>query len=121
MANVFLDTNIFIDIQEGRSPLINLVKGRDLHVSVLTIHIFFYVLKYKTPYEEFKTSLESFCIVDFTNRIMMKALAGPTKDYEDNVQLYSAIEARCDLFYTRDSELLKLGYFGSLEMRSTEK
>ena len=51
-----------------------------------------------------------------TEYILDKALQGPTKDLEDNIQLHSAAEADCDFFITRDRQLLALGYFGKTKI-----
>lgn len=56
-------------------------------------------------------------ILNFTQDLALKALEGPTKDFEDNVQLHSARDAGCKIFYTRDSGLLKLGYFGAVQIK----
>jgi len=117
MARVFLDTNIFIDAIEDRDGfLIGKLDQLSLYVSVLSISTWTYVYKHNVPNSKFESLFETYNFIDTTCEIAQKAAFGPTSDFEDNVQLHSASEADCDIFLTKDIELLKLGYFGKVRI-----
>ncbi|PIP56137.1 hypothetical protein COX05_04610 [candidate division WWE3 bacterium CG22_combo_CG10-13_8_21_14_all_39_12] len=114
--NIFLDANIFIDILEKR-PFITVeaLSSNNLFVSVLSLHIYLYVYKIDIPFDN-KLLWGQINFIDYTIQTSQKALTGPTKDFEDNIQLHSAIDAHADLFITRDKKLLSLGYFGACQI-----
>lgn len=110
---IFLDANAFIDILESRGHLeIKDLAGNFLYLSALTLHIYFYTYKLKLPSNSLLLLKTQFTFVDLTSDIAQKALSGPTDDYEDNIQLHSAVNAKTDIFITRDKKLLSLGFFG---------
>ncbi|MBI4226111.1 hypothetical protein HY612_03285 [Candidatus Roizmanbacteria bacterium] len=117
MAKIFLDTNIFIDFVEKRGKNIEDKLGQhDLVVSPLSIHILIYITKKKIPNEKLLKIINLFLIVDFNKVISKKALHGPTSDFEDNIQLHSAVAADCDYFLTSDRLLLKTKFFGKAQI-----
>lgn len=114
MANIFLDVNILVNvIQQGVSY--DTGQKQSYYISALTIHILMYLSRNRRN-ELVESLARKLHIVDYTEDIVLKGFTGPTQDYEDNVQLHSAIKGICDLFYTKDKELLKLGYFGSMKI-----
>ena len=119
MAKIFIDANIFIDLIEKRSQLnIDDLNDHDLFISPLSAHILMYVTKKKVPNPSLFNIVDRFLKIDFNSDILSKALQGPTDDLEDNVQLHSAAEADCDFFLTSDKQLLKLKFFGKIEIKS---
>jgi len=111
MEKIFLDTNIFIDLVENRNnELREFTMSSTLYISVVTLNIWVYAYKHIVPI------FETYNIVSSNGNIARKASLGPTDDFEDNVQLHSATEENCDLFVTKDKELLKLGYFGKMRI-----
>ncbi|OGH19100.1 MAG: hypothetical protein A2868_00260 [Candidatus Levybacteria bacterium RIFCSPHIGHO2_01_FULL_40_15b] len=113
MAKVFVDANYFIGLA-NKAPEVD-IEILDRHqgfVSVLSCHILFYVNKLKVPDSETNSFINDFNLVNLTQDLINKALTGPTPDLEDNIQLYSAIEAECDLFLTGDRKLLGMKFFG---------
>lgn len=117
MAKIFLDTNIYIDIIKIRSDLeLEDFQSHDLYISPLSIHILAYVFKYRIPDNELDVNRELFNIVPFDSKIVEKSLIGPTRDFEDNVQLHSAAEAECDMFLTEDKKLLDMKFFGKVKI-----
>lgn len=119
MANIFLDTNIFIDIIEQRQPIdFTTFSGHILYISPLSLHILAYVYKYKIPNEELLQLCTYVNIVPFTDEIARNALQGPTGDFEDNVQLHSAAAMKCDVFLTEDESLLTFAFFGTMRLLS---
>jgi predicted nucleic acid-binding protein len=99
---------------ELRSNLpLNSLSNQSLYISPLSVHILSYTFQYKLPAKKLAELDQHFLLVPFDQQITIKALAGPTKDFEDNVQLHSCAKAGCDIFLTRDKKLLKMKFFGS--------
>jgi hypothetical protein len=96
-------------------------EASDIHkyqafISPLSCHILFYINKIDVPDEKTKSYINDFNIVDFSSKVLERALEGPTKDLEDNIQLQSANELDCDYFLTFDKKLLKLKFFGKVKI-----
>jgi len=119
MAKVFLDTNAFIDISEDRdSSLLTSLDGHSLFVSVISLGIWTYLYKICVPDKKFDELPNNFNIVAVDVSTAQKSFLGPTSDFEDNIQLHSAVESGCDVFITKDAGLLKMGYFGKVKIVS---
>ena len=120
MAKIFFDTNYVVGlvnrIPETDTEILNNHEG---FISALSCHILFYINKIAVPDEKTNAFLDDFNIVDLTNSVLRKALEGPTGDLEDNIQLLSAIENDCEYFLTADKKLLKMKYFGRLQIVNT--
>lgn len=121
MARVFLDTNYFIDAihRKPEKQILDQLLGHIPFISPLTLHIYCYAYRIKIPNQKVIYQKEKFQLVDFTGNILDKALAGPTADLEDNIQLHSATEANCDFFLTSDEKLLKMKFFGKTQIMAT--
>jgi predicted nucleic acid-binding protein len=119
MKKIFIDTNFFIDLIEGRSEVdIYQFKNQALFISPLTVHIYFYIYKIKIADQKFLSFLDFFNIVDLNEEILRNSLEGPTNDLEDNIQLHSASFSDCDLFLSSDKKLLKLKFFGKVKIQN---
>lgn len=119
MARIFFDANFYISLVEQRRPInLDYFKAHTLFLSPLSIGILTYLYKYKVPNQRLITSLNDFNLVTLDQKIIHAALAGPTADLEDNIQLHSAAEAECDLFLTEDKGLLNLKFFGKTKISS---
>jgi len=118
MVRVFLDTNFYIDITKRAKEKWESIRGNVLFISPLSTHILFYARKLKVPDQEVNELQKQFGIVPLNKYILDKALEGPTKDFEDNIQLHSAAEADCDIFLTSDIKLLKMKFFGKVQIIS---
>lgn len=120
MAKIFLDTNYLIDVIHRRpeKQVLDLLTGHVVYVSTLSFHIYCYVYKIKIPDKKVLLQKEKFQLVDFSEKVLERALNNPTVDLEDNVQLHSAAEAECDLFLTNDQHLLDLKFFGKVQIIS---
>jgi predicted nucleic acid-binding protein len=117
MVNIYLDVNVLVDIIGERKCNFDVMIGNsDTTISVLSVHILSYLLKKKIPDEIFEKIVGRFKLVDLDNSMVKKALRGPTSDFEDNVQLYSAVAGECDYFLTLDKKLLKMKYFGKMRI-----
>ena len=115
MEKVFLDANYFIGLV-NRAPEtdVDILHKFQGYVSVLSCHILFYINNIKVPDAKINSFIDDFNMIELTNDILHKGLEGPTQDLEDNIQLFSAIEAECEYFLTFDKSLLKMKYFGKL-------
>lgn len=119
MASVFLDANVFIDAMEERREVdIEDFAGYSLVVSPVSVATLAYLYKYKIPEEKLSTQLSFYNFAELNERLVHFASEGPTADFEDNLQLHTAAAAECDLFLTRDEELLKLKFFGKMRILS---
>lgn len=116
MARVFLDTNLYIDVVKRSKEKWEYLRNELLFISPLSTHILFYTSKLKVPNEEVDQLHDQFGIVPLNQELLAKALIGPTVDLEDNIQLHSAVEAKCNLFLTQDTRLLKMKFFGKVQI-----
>lgn len=118
MAKVFLDTNIFIDAihRAPEKQILETLEGYVICVSTLSFHIYCYAFKIKIPNKQVTLQKEKFTIVDLSRNILDKALIGPTRDLEDNIQLHSASQADCDIFLTIDAKLINSKFFGKVQI-----
>lgn len=120
MAKVFLDTNIFIDAihRHPEKEVLDSLLGATVFISPLSVHIYCYLFKIKIPDQKLSDQLGNFVQVSFTQQVTNHAQNGPTRDFEDNVQLHSAVEAECDIFLTSDKKILSMKYFGKLKIKA---
>ncbi|OGE15088.1 hypothetical protein A3F00_00285 [Candidatus Daviesbacteria bacterium RIFCSPHIGHO2_12_FULL_37_11] len=120
MAKVLLDANYFIGLA-NRSPEVD-TKILDKHqgfIATLSCHILFYINKIDVPDSKMNSFIADFNLIGLDQDILSKALNGPTSDLEDNIQLHSGAEADCDIFLTKDKQLLNMKFFGKLQILST--
>lgn len=120
MAKVFLDTNYFIDAIHRRpeKEILPSLENHIIYISTLSFHIYCYIFKIKIPDSRIIAQREKFQSVEFSESILDRSLNGPTSDFEDNVQLHSAVKAECDVFLTSDEKLLKMKFFGKTRIAS---
>jgi len=119
MAKVFVDTNYLIGLA-NRTPEIDsdILDRHQAFVSPLSCHILFYVNKIYVPDPGMYSFISDFNLINLDQKILDKALQGPTADLEDNIQLHSAVEAECDYFLTQDKKLLAMKFFGKVTLVS---
>lgn len=122
MARVFLDTNYFIDAihRKPEKEILDSLEDQALYISALSFHIYCYIYKIKIPDSYVSAQRDKFQVIDFSEDLLDKALNGPTKDFEDNVQLHSAANGECDFFLTGDKELLNMKFFGKAQIIAPE-
>jgi len=112
MNKIFLDANILIDILKLRNKegieykeAIKLLNSSNIYMSVLSIHIAYYVLKIK-PKSKLSNGINDFCnainILPLSENITSQAMVIGYKDFEDTLQYITAIDSGCDFFLTRD-------------------
>lgn len=114
MVNIFLDVNKLVSLIKGEES--EDLDGYNLVISALSWHIVSYLMKWKMPNERLKKIFDVLESVEFDNKIVKKAMNGPTDDFEDNVQLHSAVAGECDYFLTMDQKILKMKFFGKMKI-----
>lgn len=116
MKNLFIDTNIVLDLLGRREPfyqdaaqLFSLAdRGKiKLYISSLTIANSHYVLSKLTSAKEARTILVKFkvlvVVLDLSDKIIELALNDDSfSDVEDSIQYYTAIENDMDILITRN-------------------
>jgi len=108
MAHIFLDANCLIDLIENRDlNLADKLAGHQISTSALSIHILCYIGKYHIPSPIVTQLTKLISVVGISSSSVKQSLKGPTPDFEDNIQLFSAQAVACDYFLTRDQALLK--------------
>ncbi len=121
MKKILIDTNIILDLLAKREKfyldsrrIFSLADNNEieLYISTLSIanshYILHEMLKIKKSREilgKFKVLVNSIALSD---KIIELALNDSNfKDFEDGIQYYSAIDAKCDLIITRNSKDFK--------------
>ena len=117
MVKIFLDANVFYDLMEKRNKWdFGSLHEDILLVSVESVSIWLYIAKHKMPRESYVELFNQFNFLSFTDSIARKAFLGPTNDYEDNIQLHTAVESDADVFVTKDKNLLKMAIYGKVRI-----
>ena len=121
MAKIFLDTNYFIDAlhRKPEKVILESLENNIIYISPLSVHIYCYIFKINVKEISVFTQIEKFQIVDLSDNLVVRALEGPTPDFEDNVQLHSAANAECDMFLTEDKKLLEMKFFGKVKITNS--
>ncbi len=111
---IFLDTNIFVDVlsnrdvwYEGSVEVINrVITGAEKGcMSVLTIPILWYVFGEKREsIPEIKAIIKNFNIISLTPELIRRSFGSEMRDFEDAIQLYSAIKGNCNFIITRNKK-----------------
>jgi predicted nucleic acid-binding protein len=121
MAKIFLDTNYFIDAlhRKPEKEILESLENNSIYISPLSVHIYCYIFKINIKDTLISEYINKFELIDFSEDVVMRALIGPTSDFEDNVQLHSAANAQCDLFLTEDKKLLEMKFFGKVRVTNS--
>jgi predicted nucleic acid-binding protein len=120
MKNLFLDTNIILDLLANRKPfyteaakLFSLAdkKKVKLSISSLCIADAHYILSRQKPEKEVRNILRTFKVLvkvlPLDDKIADLALNSEFRDFEDAIQYYTAIENDQDLIITRNQQDFK--------------
>lgn len=120
MENVFVDTNIVIDLLQKREEfykeaqeLFTLAdrKKVKLYISALTFANTYYILSRFYSSDEAKKILSKFKVLvevlPTTDKIIELALASDFKDFEDAIQFYTALESSLEAIITRNKKDFK--------------
>jgi len=120
MTRIFLDTNIILDLLAERKPFYESIaklatladqKKLALVTTPLSFTTVEYILKGNENAEIVIDKLRKFKIIcevcDVNEKIVEKGLNSNFKDFEDSIQYYSAVEANCSIFITRNGKDFK--------------
>lgn len=138
MKNIFIDTNIVLDLLEKREEFYKeaqiLFSNADqltkinIFVSALTIANTYYILRKYYTNEIVKGIVAKFKILvevlPINDKIIELALLSDFKDFEDALQYYTAIENNMDVIITRnkkDFNLSELPVFTAKEFLIIKK
>ncbi|MBE2232256.1 MAG: PIN domain-containing protein [Anaerolinea sp.] len=115
MIRVLLDTNVVLDFLMDRAPFADAAaavweanrKGQiETHVSAITPVNVFYIARKLKGMEEARKAVEGLLaecrVAQIDLDVLQDALTLPFQDYEDAVQLASAVYSRLDFLVTRD-------------------
>lgn len=138
MKNIFIDTNIVLDLLEKREEFYKEVQilfsnadqltKINIFVSALTIANTYYILRKYYTNEIVKGIVAKFKILvevlPINDKIIELALLSDFKDFEDALQYYTAIENNMDVIITRnkkDFNLSELPVFTAKEFLIIKK
>ena len=120
MTRIFLDTNIILDLLAERKPFYESIaklatladqKKLALVTTPLSFTTIEYILKRNENAEIVIDKLRKFKIIcevcGVNEEIVEKGLNSNFKDFEDSIQYYSAVEANCSIFITRNGKDFK--------------
>ena len=115
MKRVFLDTNILLDVTMHREEFLpdavhiwnDCETGKALGlVSAISLNNVHYIMRKRLPsvsaLECIRHILNIFTVVPLDTSILRMAVDFPQKDFEDAIQLFSALQAKADCIVTRD-------------------
>ena len=113
---IFLDTNILLDLLLDREPHADAAvevlsaieegkaKGFVAGITVSNLHYILHdVNKRKDPLPALKSLLGILDVVPTSKEILLAAMGGGFKDYEDGIQNASAVASRCTHLVTRNT------------------
>lgn len=114
LSNIYVDTNILIDILSNREPfsthseqfLIS-TQNSQLCISAQSVMNAWYVSKAQDK-QAFYDFVSYFKILELTKDVIKKAVKTTIQDLEDAVEVVLALNEDCEVCITRDKELLCL-------------
>lgn len=113
---IILDTNVLLEILEGRRGLeaaqaviASHSPSTPIGVSTLTIsHVFYMAERHKLPFARVEALLANYEVIDvIANDIAWALKRYKQKDFEDALQVAAAIREGCTSFITLDAGLAK--------------
>lgn len=120
MKNIYVDTNIVLDLLLGREEFLDDAKKVfsladagliNLYLSSLTIVNASYVLSKKLGPIDAKKRLANLkvltTVLPLNDKILELSIASDFKDFEDGVQYFTAVEHSMDLILTRNKKDFK--------------
>lgn len=127
MMRIFLDTNILVSVLNKEYPVFTFSSrilslsntgSFKLFTSPICLAIAFYFAEKKhrgaTAKQKIKLLSEHIEIAESTRSAVQKTLANPaTKDFEDGLEYYAAVESKCTCIVTEDKDDF---YFSQIEV-----
>ena len=115
---ILFDANVFVDVLNNRdnfyeasAEVIEKVQsGKESGcISALTVPILWYVLgEDLPPVKEIREIINDFEIIPLTSQIIEASFKSEMKDFEDAIQLNSALKRRCTTLITRNKKDFKI-------------
>jgi len=114
MKRIFLDTSILLDVVLHRDQFADSARvwndcetGKALGlISAISLNIIHYIARKAISsgdaLESIRHMLNIFTVVPLDASILRMAVDFPHKDFEDAIQIFSALQAKADCFITRD-------------------
>ena len=115
MENIFVDTDIILDLLSFREPfyesaanLFSLADQKKIRISVssLSFSNLNYILSKEISANQSRKQLQKFktlvTVLSVTDKIVELALASDFKDFEDGLQYHTALEHRIKILLTRN-------------------
>jgi predicted nucleic acid-binding protein len=131
MTRIFLDTNVILDLLAQRNPFYESIaklttladqKKIVLVTTPLSFTTVEYILKKTDNSEIVINKLRKFKIIcevcAVNEKIVEKGLNSNFKGFEDSIQYYSAVEANCSIFITRNGKDFK---YSSIPIMTAEE
>ena len=118
MKNLFIDTNIVIDVIANRKPfseagakLFHYAENRKIHlfISALSYSNIYYILRKLISHKEMLKTLKNIEFftetIDVTKQVISNSLNSDFKDFEDAIQYYTASSnKKIDTIVTRNGK-----------------
>ena len=123
MKRVFLDTNVLLDVTMGREEFLSdsarvwsdCEKGKVLgFISAISLNNIHYIMRKRLPQASaldcIRFIMNLFTVVPLDASVLRMAVDFPHRDFEDAIQLFSALQARADCIVTRDQSHFPTDY-----------
>ncbi len=121
MKNLFLDTNVVIDVLDKREPFSTEAallfefaekEAISIFIAAVSFNVIYYVLRRKIGHKITLTVLDELTrfvtIVNVTQEVIKDAITSGNSDFEDAIQYYSAISnTKIEAIITRDPKGFK--------------
>lgn len=114
---VLVDTNVLLDVLTQRKPFVQdssrvwslIHEGLiEAYLSAISVNNLYYIirkLRDKSTAEEFVDQiLQDFGIVPLTKSVLKQSRTLSSKDFEDSIQYFSAIQEGCEILLTRNKK-----------------
>ncbi len=112
-TRLFVDANVLVEVIEERANFEASVaflrkNAGNMYISALTVHLVMYFCRKVTTTEHLQAFLSDFYITPITSSEVTWAFNNlRSKDFEDALQIASALLAGCEQFVTFDRGLIK--------------
>ena len=115
VMKIFLDTNILLDVFQGRAPYYDCSaqiwslseSGKaEVFISAISFNNIHYIIRKHEGKDCAQKAVEvlnaNFSMVPLTQSVMGKAIQSRLPDFEDAIQLFSALSIEADFIITRN-------------------
>jgi len=123
MKKIFIDTNVLLDVLLKR-PEFHQAAARiwadcesgkaEGYISAISLNNLHFIMVRKTgknrALESVRIVLNIFKVIPLDDKILRLAAELPHKDFEDAIQLFSAVQTKVDCIITRDAGHFPNGY-----------